>query len=154
MKILALLTVLPFVFAHYTLDYPPTTGFDEDSEPTSPCGTFNPTTSNLTAWPLVGGEIAIDSHHPQMTIICRAQLMGSSSWFNLTNGFITMTGLGELCISANPVPANWSGQAGVIQVIGQPPDGILYQVFAALNQTDSSVLVSLLLPAPQEVRSA
>lgn len=39
-----------------------------------------------------------------------------------------MTGLGELCITALAVPGNWSGKAGVIQVIGQPPDGILYQV--------------------------
>jgi len=35
--------------------------------------------------------------------------------------------LGELCIDAGSVPGNWSGQVGVVQVIGQPPDGILYQ---------------------------
>lgn len=80
------------------------------------------------AWPLSGGQIAIDSHHPMMTILYRAQLQGSSSWVNLTNGFVQMTGLGELCITALAVPGNWSGKAGVIQVIGQPPDGILYQV--------------------------
>lgn len=132
MKVLALLTLLPLAFAHFTLDYPPTTGFDEDSEPTPPCGTFDPTASNLTAWPLTGGQIALDSHHPTMTLLYRAQLMGSTSWFNLTNGFVDMTGLGELCITVPGVPANWSGQAGVIQVIGQPPDGILYQVSTLL----------------------
>jgi hypothetical protein len=128
--LLAFLTVLPVlpVFAHYTLDYPPTTGFDEDQEPNPPCGGFNPDPKNLTAWPLSGGQIAIDSHHPEITLLFRAQLMGSDSWVNLTNGFLMMTGFGEICVNALPVPANWSGKAGVVQTIGQPPDGILYQV--------------------------
>jgi|ERR1700727_1795722 hypothetical protein len=127
----SLLVVFGFVgvaFAHFTLDFPPTTGFDEDSEPTAPCGTFNPSTDNLTAWPLSGGEIALDSHHPELTLLARAQLMNADTWVNLTNGFLEMTGLGELCIDAGSVPGNWSGQVGVVQVIGQPPDGILYQV--------------------------
>lgn len=125
--LLLLLTAAP-VFAHYTLDYPFTTGFDEDQEPNSPCGGFTPDITNLTAWPLSGGEISIDSHHPQMTLLYRAQLMGEDTWVNLTNGFLLMTGLGELCINAGPVPGNWSGKVGVVQTIGQPPDGILYQV--------------------------
>jgi hypothetical protein len=127
-KLLVLLAAVPAALAHFTLDFPPTTGFNEDQEPTSPCGGFNPSSNNLTAWPLDGGQIAIDSHHPTMTILYRAQLMGSSSWVNLTGGFVQMTGLGELCISASAVPGNWSGKAGVIQVVAQPPDGILYQV--------------------------
>jgi len=129
-KLLLLLAAVPAALAHFTLDFPPTTGFDEDQEPNAPCGGFNPSSDNLTAWPLSGGEIALDSHHPTLTILYRAQLMGASSWINLTDGFVVMTGLGELCI--NPpvsLPSNWTGKAGVIQVIGQPPDGILYQVF-------------------------
>ena len=132
--ILTFLTTLPLVLAHYTLDYPPTTGFDEDQEPNPPCGGFNPDPANLTAWPLSGGQIAIDSHHPEMTILYRAQLMGSDSWVNLTDGFLLMTGLGELCITAGPVPDDWNGKAGVIQTIGQPPDGILYQVRVHLKK--------------------
>ena len=133
MRYLLALVIVPFALAHYTLDYPPTTGFDEDLEPNPPCGDFYPDLSNLTAFPLSGGEIAIDSHHPQMTILFRAQLMGSNSWVNLTDGFLLMTGLGELCLNALPVPANWSGMVGVIQTIGQPPDGILYQVYLCVN---------------------
>jgi len=130
MKALALLTLfLHLALAHFTLDFPYTTGFDEDLEPNPPCGDYNPETSNLTAWPLVGGQIALDSHHPTMTILYRAQLMGATEWVNLTDGFIVMTGLGELCITiAKSLPSNWTNQAGVVQVIGQPPDGILYQV--------------------------
>ena len=126
--LLALVSAVVPVFAHYTLDYPPTTGFDEDQEPNAPCGGFDPDSTNVTSWPLSGGEIAIDSHHPQMTLLYRAQLMGSTKWVNLTDGFLLMTGLGELCINAGPVPANWTGKVGVVQTIGQPPDGILYQV--------------------------
>src|SRR5437762_8689331 len=123
----AFLTILP-VFAHYTLDYPPTVGFNEDQEPNPPCGGFDPDISNLTAWPLSGGEIAIDSYHPEMKLLYRAQLMGSKSWVNLTDGFLDMTGFGELCIKALAVPGNWSGKVGVVQTIGKPADGILYQV--------------------------
>lgn len=132
--IFILLTTLPLVLAHYTLDYPPPTGFDEDKEPNSPCGGFDPDPANLTAWPLSGGQIAIDSHHPETTILYRAQLMGSDSWFNLTDGFLFMIGLGELCINAGSVPGNWSGKVGVIQTIAQPPDGILYQVCIHLKE--------------------
>ena len=129
MKFLLLALVAAFpAFAHYTLDYPPTSGFDEDKEPNSPCGGFNPDVTNLTAWPLGGGQISIDSHHPQMTLLYRAQLMGSTTWVNLTDGFLLMTGLGELCINSGRVPTNWTGKVGVIQTIGQPPDGTLYQV--------------------------
>jgi hypothetical protein len=126
--LLAFASLLSIVFAHYTLDYPPTTGFDEDLEPNAPCGNYDPEANNLTAFPLSGGEIAIDSHHPTMTLLFRAQLMGSNTWVNLTDGFLVMTGLGELCLNALPVPSNWTGKAAVIQTIGQPPDGILYQV--------------------------
>ena|ERR1700736_3119482 len=129
-SLFAILALVPTVLGHFTLDYPGTTGFDETSEPTPPCGTFNPSSTNVTSWPLSGGQIAIDSHHPEMTILMRAQLMGSTSWVNLTSGFLLMTGLGELCINAGAVPANWNAQIGVIQVIGQPPDGILYQVLS------------------------
>ena len=126
----ALLALVAGVHGHYTLDYPFTAGFDEDNEPNAPCGGFDPTATNLTGWPLSGGQIAIDSHHPEMTLLFRAQLMGSDSWVNLSDGFLLMTGLGELCINARSVSSKWNGMAGVVQVIGQPPDGTLYQVFS------------------------
>jgi hypothetical protein len=126
--LLALLTSVPLALAHFTLDFPPTIGFNEDQETTAPCGGFNPLSSSLTAWPLSGGQIALDSHHPEMVLLYRAQLMGATSWTNLTNGFLQMTGLGEMCITVGSLPTDWTGKAGVIQVIGQPPDGILYQV--------------------------
>src|SRR5438876_5638294 len=114
--IVLLLAVVP-IFAHFTLDYPPPTGFDEDKEPTPPCGGFNPTVSNATNWPLSGGEIVIDSHHPQMTILYRAQLMGDNTWVNLTDGFLLMTGLGKLCIKSGAVPSDWNDKIGVVQTI-------------------------------------
>lgn len=129
MKVLFTLFAIPAVLAHYTLDFPPTTGFDENQEPNAPCGGFNPSASNVTAWPLTAGQISIDSHHPVMTLLYRAQLMGADSWVNLTDGFVTVSGLGELCINAvGSLPSSWSGKIGVVQVIGEPADGILYQV--------------------------
>ena len=153
MKVLYLLSfVTSIVFAHFTLDYPPTTGFDEDQEPNPPCGGFPPDLSNLTNWPLVGGEIALDLHHPEALFLFRVQLVGSDSWVNVSDGFVDMVGLGEGCIKALAVPQNWSGLVGALQVIGQPPDAILYQVSPPLKQADRSVLVSnlhLVLRGPQ-----
>jgi hypothetical protein len=152
--LLALLTTVPLALAHFTLDFPPTIGFDEDQEPNAPCGGFNPIASNVTAWPLTGGQIALDSHHPEMTILYRAQLMGASNWTNLTDGFLQMTGLGELCITIGSVPSDWSNKIGVIQVIGQPPDGILYQVHLFFDVSYGSVLESTLQPEHLEVHCA
>lgn len=126
-----ILVFVSCVLAHFTLDYPPTTGFDEDQEPNPPCGGFPPDPSNLTNWPLVGGEIAVDLHHPEALFLFRAQLENSDTWVDLSDGFVDMVGLGEGCIKALAVPSNWSGMAGVVQVIAQPPDGILYQVCSA-----------------------
>ena len=66
--------------------------------------------------------------------------------------FRVYVGLGEGCINALAVPQNWSGLAGVLQVVGQPPDAILYQVSPPVKQADHSVLVSnlrLVLRGPQ-----
>ena len=128
MKLLTLFSLVAVATAHFTLDYPYTTGFDEDQEPNAPCGGFPPNLDNLTVWPLSGGEIAIDLHHPEALFLFRAQLLDSDTWVNLSNGYVDMVGLGEGCIHALAVPSNWSGQVGVVQVIAQPPDGILYQV--------------------------
>ena len=143
---------ISIVSGHFTLDYPPTTGFDEDQEPNPPCGGFPPDLSNLTAWPLSGGEISIDLHHPEALFLFRAQLVGSDEWFNLSDGIVDMVGLGEGCIHSLPVPQNWSGMAGVVQVVGQPPDGILYQVAPPMNAVNHSVLVSSLRRVPRERR--
>lgn len=128
MKFFGLLPLVAVASAHFTLDYPPTTGFDEDQEPNAPCGGFPPDLSNLTDYPLSGGEIAVDLHHPEALFLFRAQLLNADTWVNISDGFVDMVGLGEGCINALPVPSNWSGQVGVIQVVAQPPDGILYQV--------------------------
>ena len=137
---LSLLTILiSVVSGHFTLDYPPTTGFDEDQEPNAPCGGFNPNLDNLTDFPLVGGEISFDLHHPYALFIARAQLVGSQDWVNLTDGFIYQSGLGEGCINALAVPQNWSNQVAAIQVVGQPPDGILYQVHSLSCELCGSV---------------
>jgi len=137
--------------ASFSLDYPPTTGFDEDQEPNPPCGGFPPDLSSLTNWPLVGGEIAVDLHDPEALFLFRAQLMNSDTWVNLSNGFVDMVGLGEGCIHALAIPPNWSGLAGVIQVIGQPPDGILYQVRSKLEWADKSALESNFYTVPREL---
>ena len=142
--LLAFLASAALTTAHFTLDYPYTTGYYYLQEVNAPCGGFPPDLSNLTAYPLEGGEVAFDLHHPYALFLIRAQLVGMNSWVNLSNGFILQNGLGEGCVNAGPVPGNWSGQAGVIQVVGQPPDDILYQVPPKFHKTKGSVLVCCL----------
>lgn len=54
MKVLSLAAVLlcsSAAMAHYTLDYPASRGFNDDNEPTGPCGGFD-TVKNRTEFPL------------------------------------------------------------------------------------------------------
>jgi hypothetical protein len=125
---LAFLAFAALAKSHFTLDFPPTTGYYYLQEVNPPCGGFPPDLTNLTEFPLSGGEIAFDLHHPTALFLIRAQLVGMNTWVNLSDGFIIQNGLGEGCVNALPVPSNWSGLAGVVQVVGQPPDDILYQV--------------------------
>lgn len=39
MKFSSLIALVPVVAAHFTLDYPPTRGFDDDNEVKAICGT-------------------------------------------------------------------------------------------------------------------
>ncbi len=50
--------------AHFTLDFPPTAGFDEDKEPTAPCGGFPPTGGVATDFHVGGDNLAMNLLHP------------------------------------------------------------------------------------------
>ncbi|KAG0295589.1 hypothetical protein BGZ98_001331 [Dissophora globulifera] len=65
MKVLSLATILlcsSAAMAHFTLDYPASRGFNDDNEPTAPCGGFN-TATNRTQFPLTKGFLEISSFH-------------------------------------------------------------------------------------------
>jgi hypothetical protein len=115
--------------AHFVLNWPPTAGFDDDAEPTSPCG---------------GASVVVNSTSPQVQVDRFAVQIFSShpagSWqflastnteepYNFTSfASVNTTGIGNFCLQDFAVPDEYAGKMGVIQVIDDSPDGILYQV--------------------------
>ncbi|KAL7414332.1 hypothetical protein BDY24DRAFT_414538 [Mrakia frigida] len=65
--VLAALTLLPSTLAHFTLEYPPTRGFDEDLE-VNICGGFPTPNPVRTPFSLANTSMAITSHHTLATV--------------------------------------------------------------------------------------
>jgi hypothetical protein len=122
--------------AHFLLNYPATVGFDDDLEGTAPCGGFSPdfSTDNVTDFYVDGDNIATNLLHAQGVWLYRATLDQTAEANNWTQLFpeTLQTGLGKFCEPAIAVPASWAGQKGVISVVVDAPDGLLYQC-AAVN---------------------
>ena len=118
-----------FVSAHFQLMYPKSLGFDEDVEPMAPCGGKDVVFGdNDTSVSVSGFPVALLTEHPQGTFTYRGTL-DKQAPFNWTNLLaVTEMGLGNFCFPSIKVPANWTGSSGLIQIIGDLPDGILFQV--------------------------
>jgi len=117
--------------AHFLLNYPPTIGFDDALEGNAPCGSFTPDFSKdtVTDFHVAGDSCAMTSIHPQATWLFRATLdiTASGNWTILLPA-VLQTGLGDYCERDVMVPASWAGSNGIIGVVQDAPDGILYQV--------------------------
>ncbi|KIY02087.1 uncharacterized protein Z520_02225 [Fonsecaea multimorphosa CBS 102226] len=120
--------------AHFILQYPQSLGFDDDIEATAPCGgfdvVFNTTDDSI---PVGGFPVSMLSTHPAADWLFRVTL-DQKAPFNWTNllPVVSETGLGQFCLPHLVAPADFAGNKGVIQVIQDGPDGILYQC-AAVN---------------------
>jgi len=117
--------------AHFLLNYPPTIGFHDSLEVSAPCGSFTVDFSkdNVTDFHVNGDSLAMTSIHPMATWLFRATLdqTAAGNWTDLLPA-VVQTGLGDYCETNITVPATWAGSKGVIQVVQDAPDGILYQV--------------------------
>jgi hypothetical protein len=94
-SLLALASAAGIASAHFTLDSPPTRGFDEDQEPNGPCGGFT-TITNRTAFGASGGTYQINSRHASASV----QLLVSADGQTFPSQPITsytVTGLGTVC---------------------------------------------------------
>ncbi|ODQ56243.1 hypothetical protein SAICODRAFT_42417, partial [Saitoella complicata NRRL Y-17804] len=126
--------------AHFTLNYPETVGFDEDNEPTAPCGGFSASdATNRTLVPLDGtAPFAIYAGHPTAQVIVKLALSTdptTNADFNITVvPQFTENGLGDFCFPS----VNWAAAAGsptegqnaTVQVAYAGGDGVLYQCAA------------------------
>ena len=128
--------------AHFGLKYPSwradaltntsVTGF---SEWTYPCaGVATTATTNRTAWPLTGGSLVLDLHHPWTYVFVNLGLGPNVTNFNytLTPQFLNTTGNGTLCIQKLALPSTLNvtdGATGSLQVVTLGDSGsALYSV--------------------------
>lgn len=117
-------------FAHFILEYPISAGFDDDVDGTAPCGgqavNFTSSSSNVTVDRFA---VALYSTHPQAEWLYRATL-SSEAPYNWTNilPVVDQTSIGAFCLSDLSVPSEFAGQQGIIQVMQDAADGVLYQV--------------------------
>lgn len=118
--------------SHFLLNYPPTIGFDDSLETTAPCGSFKVdfATDNVTDFHVGGDALAMTSIHPQATWLFRAAVGEAATPENWTTLLpaVQQTGIGDYCEQDVTVPADYAGQKGVISVVQDAPDGLLYQV--------------------------
>jgi len=107
-------------------------GFDDNLEGTGPCGSFTVDFSkdNISDFHVGGDTVFLTGTHPTTTFLYRATTdqTASGNWFNLLSGPIQVVGLGDNCQPLVPVPAGFAGSKGVVQIVADSPDGILYQV--------------------------
>ena len=128
-NLLASLALMATATAHFNLNYPQTSGFDEDKEDGGPCGGFTPDFTKSTDFHVGGDAIALTLGHPQSNWLFRATLdvSGASGWSKIFP-IVQQSGPGKFCEPAITVPASYVGKRGVIGVVANAPDGLLYQV--------------------------
>ncbi|EXJ68477.1 uncharacterized protein A1O5_08270 [Cladophialophora psammophila CBS 110553] len=120
--------------AHFILQYPTSLGFDDGIEATAPCGGFDVTfNSSDDSIPVGGFPVSMLSTHPAADWLFRVTL-DQKAPFNWTNllPVVSETGLGQFCLPQLVAPAEFAGNKGVVQVVQNGPDGVLYQC-AAVN---------------------
>jgi len=131
-SLLSSLLLASFGSAHFLLNWPSTVGFSDDSESTGPCGSFDVdfAKDNVSDFHVGGDTVYLTGTHPSTTFLFRATTnqKAAGNWSNLLSGPIQVVGLGDNCQPQVPVPAGFAGSKGVLQIVADSPDGILYQV--------------------------
>ncbi|KAG8805431.1 hypothetical protein FRC17_005522, partial [Serendipita sp. 399] len=127
--------------AHFQLSYPPTRGFDEDKEPTAPCGGFD-AVSTRTPFPLGSALIKLASEHEKANV--RVMISFSTNpttiadFTNTTTGgeqkpvreFLTVEGE-DICIGVDirsvGYPNATDSTPATLSVLYEGGDGPLFQ---------------------------
>ena len=115
--------------AHFVLQSPPSTGFDDTKEAQSPCGGFDINNrSTVTNYPVAGYPFTLLTTHSQSLFEYRAALVNNTgNWVDLIPP-VQESSVGTFCLGAVPGIAAWTGEDAVVQVKQSAPDGTLYQV--------------------------
>ncbi|OAP62782.1 hypothetical protein AYL99_02009 [Fonsecaea erecta] len=124
------LVFLPLCNSHFIILTPPPLGNNINNEDQSPCGGFNPSSSdNITDFHVGGDAIGLTTLHAQAYFAYRGLQGTSLSAPNWTVLIPTVEefGLNSFCQPAITAPASWAGSAGLLQVIQDAEDGVHYQ---------------------------
>ncbi|KAH7034618.1 uncharacterized protein B0I36DRAFT_346528 [Microdochium trichocladiopsis] len=135
--------------AHFGLVYPPWRAdtLSEESEEIysqweHPCAGVN-TTTNRTAWPIGGGAIELELHHPWAYVWVNLGLGDNTTNFNisLTPDLYNISGKGDFCWPKLPVPIEIAdGTNATIQVVtGGASGSALYNCADITFRADAPV---------------
>ncbi|KAL7929442.1 hypothetical protein V8C35DRAFT_197080 [Trichoderma chlorosporum] len=100
------------VTAHFSVVYPEwradtlsEANEDKYSQWNYPCGGVPYKAGNITNWPLAGGAVQLELHHPWTYLFINLGLGANTTNFNisLTPDLVNVTGKGTLCIDKLPV---------------------------------------------------
>ena len=128
--------------AHFILHYPPSAGFDDKLEIDSPCGSFTPMVNSSSPDVQVDRfAVMIQNVHPVGEWSFRATI-DTTAPYNFTEivPIVMSTGIGDFCLDSMKAPSDWAGKPGIIQVVDNSPDGILYQVWNSTTLSDCFLL--------------
>ncbi|PTB66034.1 hypothetical protein BBK36DRAFT_1121230 [Trichoderma citrinoviride] len=129
------LAAVQAVTAHFSVVYPEwraDTLSEENEDKYSqwdyPCGGVPYKAGNITNWPLSGGALQLDLHHPWTYLFVNLGLGANTTNFNisLTPALTNVTGKGTLCIDKLPVDddaAIKEGTLASIQVVTSGESG-------------------------------
>ncbi|KAJ3005653.1 hypothetical protein HKX48_000563 [Thoreauomyces humboldtii] len=144
---LLFLALVAFASAHFQLVNPTTRFFDDDQEPSAPCGGDNVVSTTRQSFPISNGAIQYNSFHTQSTAAFFF-VTGASPDFttNATRHQIspdtTLNSIGpgqSAVIDLSTIANVTVGSVGTLQVIFNGGDGFLYQcsdvVLTAANAT-------------------
>ncbi|KAK4040964.1 hypothetical protein C8A01DRAFT_15239 [Parachaetomium inaequale] len=155
LQTLLLLAAAGLAQAHFGIEYPPmranTLGSSQNtsySQWTNPCAGVpgNLTGRPQTPWPLTGGSLKLDLHHPWTYVFVNLGLGPDVSNFNytLTNPFWNETGNGTLCVPKLALPADLpvsDGSEASLQVVTVGEDGnALYNCADIIFKADAKAL--------------
>ncbi|KIX07358.1 uncharacterized protein Z518_02011 [Rhinocladiella mackenziei CBS 650.93] len=141
------------VAAHFELIYPYWRA-DSFIPPASqylfPCANINTTdesNNNRTLWPLDGGSLAIDFHHPWTYVSFNLGLGSNISTFNISLNpmLLNETGNGTICIPKWTLPADLGiidGQDASLQVITIGDDGTALYNCADIRFSANATILS------------
>lgn len=130
----ATLSLLSTASAHFVLLNPPSlegATLDDKKEGNGPCGALLPDLTKTPAYDFhVDGDfLSVQNGHPQSNWLFRATLedKAAGNWTQISP-LVQQAGIGNYCQVMVSAPKEWVGKKGVIGVVGNAPDGLLYQV--------------------------